>query len=308
MAIPQPSLGKSSQPLGICEVRPVISVVTISFNQATYLPAALASIAKQQDVPYEHIIVDPGSTDGSRDLIDMAGAESQEIIRIYEKDEGPADGLNKGFARATGEIFYFLNADDEVSAGAFDFACKFFNENPDIDVLYGGGFIIDERSVKQKFIRPTHFTCLAYLLDATNLLQQSFFFRRKAFEQAGGFNKKNKISWDGELFFRMKAAGLRFHAVYRPLGLFRVYAGSITTSAGQSQRRSEIRQALAIEYMGHSIPTWIKGARPLWLFKKQLSAALIYFRTLIDQKHKTTITDIAIPPVLSIANVWSPAK
>ena len=73
-----------------------LSVVTISFNQKDFLEDCIRSVLEQKtSMEVEHIIVDPGSTDGSRDLIDSFG---DRVIKVYEKDVGPADGLNKGFS------------------------------------------------------------------------------------------------------------------------------------------------------------------------------------------------------------------
>lgn len=68
-----------------------VSVVTISYNQAKFFPACIKSVAAQEG-PYEHIIVDPGSTDGSREIIEANRSHFSNII--LEKDDGPADGLN----------------------------------------------------------------------------------------------------------------------------------------------------------------------------------------------------------------------
>ena len=84
-----------------------ISVVTISYNQAGYLKQCIDSVLNQDYPDIEYIIVDPGSTDGSREIIESYG---DRVIKIFEPDTGPANGLNKGFHRATGDIFYFIKA------------------------------------------------------------------------------------------------------------------------------------------------------------------------------------------------------
>lgn len=255
----------------------IISVVTISFNQSKYLTKAFESIHQQNcRSTIEHIIVDPGSTDGSRALID-GRLESLKVI--YEQDAGPSDGLNKGFSIATGDICYFLNADDIVLPGAFRFAEDFFLNNPSVDVLYGAGYIIDDLDQRIKFVRPTYFSCRTYLSDATNVLQQSFFFRKKAFDNVGGFNASNRVSWDGELFFKMKAAGSTFYAVYAPLGEFRVYGGTITATDGHAARRKAIRDNLANIYLGRELGCFDVFSRFFWLINKQISVLTIFLRT-----------------------------
>src|SRR6202171_6644991 len=93
-----------------------VSIVTISFNQAPFLERAIRSVVEQDYPDIEYIVVDPGSTDGSRDIIERYRSRISQVI--YEPDHGPADGLNKGFASATGDIFGSINADDAFLPGA----------------------------------------------------------------------------------------------------------------------------------------------------------------------------------------------
>ena len=91
-----------------------ISIVTVSFNQADYLEQAIRSVVEQDYSDIEYIVVDAGSTDGSREIIER----DRIATVVFEPDREPADGLNKGFARATGDIFGYINADDAYLPGA----------------------------------------------------------------------------------------------------------------------------------------------------------------------------------------------
>ena len=84
------------------------SIVTISFNQASYLEQAIRSVLGQDYADIEYIVVDAGSTDGSREIIEHYSGQIDKII--FEEDNGSADGLNKGFARATGDVYSFIEA------------------------------------------------------------------------------------------------------------------------------------------------------------------------------------------------------
>ena len=91
-----------------------ISIVTLSFNQRAYLQEAMDSVLSQDYPNLEYIVVDPGSSDGSRETDQQLWPDRS---HIFEPDRGAADGLNKGFARATGDVFGFLNADDLLFPG-----------------------------------------------------------------------------------------------------------------------------------------------------------------------------------------------
>ena len=92
-----------------------ITIVTPSFQQAAFLPECLRSVAAQDHPDVEHIVVDGGSTDGSRALIEAHGEHL--AWWCCEADQGQSDALNKGLSHATGEVFSWLNSDDLLLPG-----------------------------------------------------------------------------------------------------------------------------------------------------------------------------------------------
>lgn len=176
----------------------------------------------------EYILVDPGSSDGSRELIESRSSELAAVI--FEKDCGPADGLNKGFARATGEIFAFLNSDDYLLPGSLGKVAAFFEENRECEMLFANGYVVDASGKPQRLVKARDFTVSRYFHSGARFLQQSTFFRRSAFECAGGFNAANHTCWDGELFVRMVKQGASVGYLDAELSAFRVHSGSITGS------------------------------------------------------------------------------
>ena len=204
-----------------------ISVVTISFNQAKFLRQCMDSVLNQNYPDIEYIVVDPGSTDGSREIIESYG---DRIVKVFEKDSGPADGLNKGFSLATGDIYGFLNSDDILLPNAFKIVSKTFLSNSKFDAINGSGFIINEDGSIAYRIVSSKFTTSLYLLNAVTVFQQATFFKAKFFNKVGGFNIKNKTCWDGEFFFDIAEAGARFKNIYDDLAYFRLYPTSISGS------------------------------------------------------------------------------
>lgn len=204
-----------------------ITVVTISFNQAKFIRQCIESVLNQNYKNIEYIIVDPGSTDGSRDIIESYG---DQVIKIFEKDKGPADGLNIGFSRGTGDVFYFINSDDYVLPGAFSFVASYFNKYPTLDVLLGAGIEVNADGEQVKNHYPSTATPKSYVNDAVTLFQQGMFFRSEAFRQVYGFNSSNKTSWDGELMLNFLLKNFCFMRTMKLLGAFRIYPESITGS------------------------------------------------------------------------------
>jgi glycosyltransferase involved in cell wall biosynthesis len=213
---------------------PRVSIVTISFNQAAFLERAIRSVVEQDYPDVEYIVVDPGSTDGSRNIIERYRQRISKII--LEPDNGPANGLNKGFAAATGEVFGYINADDAYLPGAIGKAVSAFQARPDTDVIYGHSYIVDRSGRIIRRSRSVPFNLRLYAYGGVVVMQQSTFLRRQAFEKVGGFNEENRTSWDGELLLDLAVTGSCFSMVEDYWSIFAIYPGSITASVKYNQQ------------------------------------------------------------------------
>jgi glycosyltransferase involved in cell wall biosynthesis len=214
------------------EHAPRLSLVTLSFNQAAFLPRCLASVAAQLCAEDEQWCVDPGSTDGSRDVLRAAAATDSRVRLCLEPDAGPADGLNKGFARAGGDVFAFLNADDELAPGALDFVRAHFMRRTAPPLLLGAVRFIDVASRARRRKRLSTAPSPAEIAPgAARFYQQGFFFQRAVWAEGVRFNVANRTCWDWEFFVDARLAGFSACAVTRELGRFREHAASITGRA-----------------------------------------------------------------------------
>jgi glycosyltransferase involved in cell wall biosynthesis len=206
-----------------------ISIVTISYNQATFLQDCISSVTCLHPERLQYVIVDPGSNDSSRDIIQASCAKFSHIV--LDPDKGPADGLNKGFALCNGDIFGYINADDRFCAGALDFVLSYFDTHPNVDVLFGAIRMIDrEGHPSRRHRTPDRINLRKFAYKACYIWQQATFFRRNAFLAVGGFNIANRIHWDSELVVDMILNGAQAGSVKKLLGDFRIYPESITGS------------------------------------------------------------------------------
>jgi len=207
---------------------PDVSIVTISFNQGRFLAEAIESVLSQRGVRIDYIVVDPGSTDGSREIIDSYRPHLSAVI--LEPDNGPADGLNKGFVRARAEVLGYLNADDVLLPGALEYATRYFRSRPDVDVITGHGYVIDADGRRLRSNYSDRFSLRAVAYDACVSVQPSTFLRRSAYLRTSGFNESNRSNWDGELLVDMARAGARFARVDQLMSCHRMHPTSISGS------------------------------------------------------------------------------
>lgn len=243
---------------------PKVSIVTISFNQAEFLERAITSIVGQDYPNLEYIVVDPGSKDESRAIIERY-RDRIAACRL-DPDEGPADGLNKGFELSTGEILGYINADDALLPGAISFVAAFFEANPAVDVLAGGIRITDANDRPSIRGRAADlFDLRAYAAGVCTVTQQGTFFRRRAFEAAGGFNKANRVCWDGELLVDMALKGMRFARTGRTLADFRLYGANITGSRGYLDKLAKEHARINEKIAASGVP--VASGLPLKLWR-----------------------------------------
>lgn len=231
-----------------------VSIVTISFNQVEFVGRTIQSVLNQDYPNIEYIVMDPGSTDGSRDVI--KGYESNIAHIVFEPDEGPADGLNKGFSIATGEIFGFLNSDDILYPGAVSAAVRFFSNHPKIDVVSGHAKVIgpDDRVLRRAY--SDRMSVFRFVYSSVALIQPSTFFRRSAFNRTKGFNISNRAIWDGELFFDMAKANCKFGRSEEIWSGFRLHRQSITISGRTAEERHEVIEKRYAQMLGRPRNRW----------------------------------------------------
>lgn len=219
-----------------------ISIVTISFNQVAYLRRCLTSVAGQNVDGIEHIVVDPGSTDGSRELIEQWPRDI--LVPILKPDSGPAEGLNHGAAVATGDIFMYLNADDELAPGSLSRIRREFLADARTDVVIGNGWLIDSHGTPLKHVRSDRFGPIRSLIGNGTFLQQATAYRTSTLPDVP-FNTNNHYTWDLELMADCWSRGANIVPVEADLAYFRWYDGTISTNPSIRARvRAERRSVL----------------------------------------------------------------
>jgi glycosyltransferase involved in cell wall biosynthesis len=205
---------------------PRISIVTPCLNGAEYLGEALDSVLGQGYPNLEYVVVDGGSTDGSVEIIKKHA--SHLTYWVSEPDAGHAQALNKGFARTTGEIMGWLNADDVLHRGSLRLLAHVFGRFPETVWLTAQASHLDELGAVVDVHAPRAWSRVGFLSGDYRWIQQECtYWRRGLWERAGGrLAEEYRLACDFELwvrFFRHARlqstsgliGGFRFHARQR---------------------------------------------------------------------------------------------
>lgn len=191
----------------------------------------MESVLSQNWPSLEYLVVNPGSTDETQEIIhELDRKYPGRIIHITERDNGPADGLNKGFARATGDLFGYLNADDIYLNGCFRSAVEAAMKFPNAAAIYADGYVANAEGKVVKHVISTNFSAKAFVYGGVLVLQQSTFYRAEAFRAVGGFNLENRTSWDAEILLDMSLRKMPLVHVSGYWAIFRIHEESITGS------------------------------------------------------------------------------
>ena len=186
----------------------LVSIVTPSFNQARYLETTIESVLTQDYPRIEYIVIDGASTDGSVDIIKKY--ESRLAFWVSEKDNGQADAINKGLARANGEIVAWLNSDDYYLPNAVSNAVKVFEGIPAVVTAYGDMLAVNELGQTINTLKYKQLS-LEDLLCFQIIGQPAVFFRREAFEKTGGLDTTFHYLLDHHLWIRLAQQGRILH-------------------------------------------------------------------------------------------------
>lgn len=179
---------------------PLVTIVTPSYQQAHYLEQAISSVLDQDYPNLEYFVMDGGSADGSREIIERYA--NRLAGWVSERDAGQAEAINKGLSRATGEIVAWLNSDDYYLPGALRRAVKALQEHPSAGLVYGNVFSVDGRgrAFNLQTFRPYS---LEDLMVFRIISQPAVFMRRSILAQAGLLDPSYHLLLDHQLWLRM---------------------------------------------------------------------------------------------------------
>jgi len=257
-----------------------ISIVIPTLNQGDTIEDTIFSIINQDYPNYEIIIMDGGSNDTTLDIINRYRPYLAHVTSA--PDKGQSQAINRGFKRATGDIFAWLNSDDFYLPGALSKVAEAFSD-PRVEFLVGAGEVV---SMEQKFLRfvPQRFLNHDALLDWKNdrwIMQQSCFWRSALWKSVGGVDESLTLLMDYELWFKFSTS-CNPSALDQKLGVMRYYPEVKTVKL-----RKKTNQELAYIYAKYGLFDELKELvsslvernseleAQLWTYKSSLPVRLL---------------------------------
>jgi glycosyltransferase involved in cell wall biosynthesis len=217
------------------EKSPRISIVMPSYNQSRFIEEAIQSILEQDYPCLEFMILDGGSTDGSREII------QQYADRLgywhSRPDRGQTDALIQGFERATGDLWGWVNSDDVLLPGALQAIAQAYHRHAECG-LFGGNFIIID--MDSRILRCKRYPAQAARFGRHGLFalcQPGSFFKPQDYLAAGGLDVDLYSAMDADLYFRMFLNGTRYAYANTWLAGFRMHRSSKTLAAPEKHAR-----------------------------------------------------------------------
>ncbi len=211
------------------EALPSISIVVPNFNGGKTIGLTLRSLVEQAYPRLEIIVVDGGSTDNSVDVIRQY--ERHIAWWVSERDGGQSEAINKGFAKATGEVMNWLCSDDQLTPGALWRIANIFRGNAEIDVLAGRCQQIDLTGEGRSFLMSPDI--YQDLVVRNSIAQPSCFYRRRVLTRPGPLDVAFHYAMDVELWAYFQSIGATWSVTDEVLSIFHRSATNKTTVGGE---------------------------------------------------------------------------
>lgn len=227
-----------------------ISVITPSYNQGRFIERTIQSVLNE-NIAVEYVIFDAASTDNTLDILKKY---EQQLTWISEPDAGQADAVNKGLLATKGDIIAWINSDDVYLEGTLKKVREYFEQNPEVDFIYGDAWYIDsDDNITGPYI--TEPWNLDRLKEVCFICQPAAFFRRRIVDKFGLLNTRLQYCMDYEYWLRLGKGGVKIAYLPVPLASSRLYPENKTL--GQKTKVHLEIHSMLIHHLGYVPDSWL---------------------------------------------------
>lgn len=225
----------------------LISIITPTYNREAFLPAAIESVLAQSYKEFELIIVDDGSTDNSRELINTYAEKDSRVRYLYQENQRQSVARNYALSIAKGDFICFLDSDNYWPHDKLEKSLKAFEQYPDADIVYGDCITIDEQGseLHRNNMRRYSGKIAALLLKDNFVSMNTTMTRRKCFNEMGGMSGKRRVADDYDLWLKFSAR-YRFQYIPDFLAYYRVMENQISSN---KKLRFETNENIILDFL-----------------------------------------------------------
>jgi glycosyltransferase involved in cell wall biosynthesis len=217
-----------------------ISVITPSLNMLDYLRRCHASVADQTGVAAEHIVLDACSTDGTVEWLQS----TPDLVASIAPDDGMYDAINRGLGLATGDIWSYLNCDEQYLPGTLQFVREYFDSHPEVDVISGDTLLVRPDGTLISYRKTYSLPLPLVLATDLHMHTSSLFFRRSIVDKGNLFDKRYRYVGDQEFVIRLMRNQYRFAFCHRYFSAFTMTGQNIGVSAAALCEGRRLRSQL----------------------------------------------------------------
>ena len=252
----------------------LISIITINLNNASGLSRTIGSVLSQSSKNFEYIVVDGGSEDESKSVVDAISSRLAHFI--FETDSGIYDAMNKGLRAASGDYCLFLNSGDMLCDDYTIDRVVGYLLGTSADVVYGNLRIVDASN--SIFIKKPPDQLSLYYLLTDYVPHPSAFIRRSLLDAANGFSEEYRIVSDWVFFLSAWIGGRQFEYLDQDISTFHLGGVSsigLNKAVEQERALNSFRPSLTQDYRySHDLKTFyssrfLKCAYRIWKLVKR---------------------------------------
>jgi glycosyltransferase involved in cell wall biosynthesis len=211
-----------------------VSVIMPAYNVEPFIAESIESVLAQTYRDYELVVVDDGSTDGTRAVLQRYVAAHPDRIRVLlQENRGPSRARNAALRVAVGTVYGFLDSDDVWAPSYLAEQMRILDTEPDVDIVTGNAFVrggAGNGGTVRPFPDPRPAPDLMQILLDDEAVFIMTVLRRDVLESIGGFDEDLYTNEDYDLWIRAARAGYRFRRNPRPLGWYRRRVGSLSAN------------------------------------------------------------------------------
>lgn len=264
-----------------------VSIITPVYNGEKFIQACIENVINQRCPDIEHVVIDGCSTDGTVDIIRSYAERYPHIRWISERDNGQSDAMNKGIAKAQGEIVGFLNADDYYEPDVLNKVGDIFKGLPEASFLVGNCNVWSNEGKLLYINKPAklklHQLLLGYDINPWPVNPSAYFYHKSLHKKIGLYSVDEHYALDVDFILRaVQAAHIKY--VNEIWGNYRLLEGTKTVS-DQKNGASNKRTIDILKAYRKDLPWFFRNTYGIYYFISRDLRLLIKWLYVVSRKY-----------------------